>query len=236
MMRTSIENKLIGALHPYIEVEKAKHLPIFFQTQPGGYGEGDRFLGVRVPNIRKIARRFPNLSLEALAELLDSPYHEVRLCALIILVSRYRKSADKAPCIHFYLEHLSGVNNWDLVDASCYHLLGDYLLEQGDRSILYRLAESGHLWKRRIAIVTTLAFIRSGQIDDTFAIAEILLQDSHPLIHKAVGWMLREAGKKDPKKLLVFLNRHAADMPRTMLRYAMEKMDRSVREDYMKRG
>ena len=235
-MVSSITRKVTATLRPFAEPERARKLPQFFQAFPGGYGEGDRFLGVRVPDIRRVAGQFYGITLGEIATLLTSPWHEVRLCALVILVDTYRNAPDKASCVAFYLGHLRHVNNWDLVDASAYHILGDHLLEHPDPALLERLAQSGNLWERRVAVVSTLAFIRAGRVKPTFELAERLLADPHPLIHKAVGWMLREAGKRDMPELLAFLERYAPKMPRTMLRYALEKLEKSVRERLMKRG
>lgn len=236
MMASSIACKVTATLRPYAEPEKARKLPQFFQSFPGGYGEGDRFLGVRVPHVRRVAGQFYGMTLGEISELLASPWHEVRLCALVILVDAYRNAPDRESCVAFYLAHLRHVDNWDLVDASAYHILGDYLLEHPDPALLERLAQSGNLWERRVAVVATLAFIRAGILGPTFALAQRLLSDPHSLIHKAVGWMLREAGKRDATMLRAFLDEHASEMPRTMLRYALEKMEKSVREGYMKRG
>ncbi len=200
----------------------------FFKTGPGQYGEGDRFLGIKVPVTRGVVKEcWKQTGFDELEECLASEYHEIRLAGLLALVEIYshaRKDMSlRSRCIDFYLSHTDCINNWDLVDLSCYNLLGDWLLDK-DRSLLYRLASDGKsIWEQRIGMVSTMAFIRQGQLDDTFAIADILLNHPHDLIHKAVGWLLREAGKRDMDALRVFLDHRAASMPRTMLRYAIEK-------------
>ena len=200
----------------------------FFKTGPGQYGEGDRFLGIKVPVTRGVVKEcWKQTGFDELEECLASEYHEIRLAGLLALVEIYshaRKDMSlRSRCIDFYLSHTDRINNWDLVDLSCYNLLGDWLLDK-DRSLLYRLASDGkNIWEQRIGMVSTMAFIRQGQLDDTFAIADILLDHPRDLIHKAVGWLLREAGKRDMDALRVFLDHRAASMPRTMLRYAIEK-------------
>ena len=200
----------------------------FFKTGPGQYGEGDRFLGIKVPVTRRVVKEcWKQTGFDELEECLTSEYHEIRLAGLLALVEMYSHASKdmslRSRCIDFYLSHTDRINNWDLVDLSCYNLLGDWLLDK-DRSLLYRLASDGKsIWEQRIGMVSTMAFIRQGQLDDTFAIADILLNHPHDLIHKAVGWLLREAGKRDMDALRVFLDHRAASMPRTMLRYAIEK-------------
>ena len=216
--------------------ERAEHLQRFFRTGPEEYGEGDRFLGLRVPEVRAIARRHRELSLPDLADVLASPWHEHRQAALFVLADRYRSAApaEREAIAAFYLEHLDAVNSWDLVDGSAPHILGAHLLER-DRSVLYELAASGHLWRQRVAVLATFAFIRAGQFQDTFRLAELLRDHPHDLIHKAVGWMLREVGKRDLAAEERFLDRHAARMPRTMLRYAIEKFEPERRRSYLQR-
>jgi 3-methyladenine DNA glycosylase AlkD len=233
MASSSIERKIIAALTPFIEEEKTRFLPRFFMALPGGYGEGDRFLGVRVPSTRKVAKAYGSTTLDEIALLLHSPWHEVRLCALFILVERYRRTDDKKSVVDFYLSHLQGVNNWDLVDSSAPQILGEYLKHNSDRSVLYEFAASENLWKRRIGIVATQALLRDGQYDDTLNLAAMLLDEPHDLVRKATGWMLRELGKKAPKKLEAFLQMHAAEMPRMMLRYAIEKLDKHERRYFL---
>jgi 3-methyladenine DNA glycosylase AlkD len=213
---------------------KAQASARFFKTAEGQYGHGDVFFGVTVPEQRKVAKRNRSLALTQVALLLAHDAHECRLTGLLILVDQYRKAdpAQRARIARFYLARRSRVNNWDLVDSSAPYILGDYLLNR-DRSILYRLARSKQVWDRRIAIIATGAFIREGQFDDTLELAKLLLQDSHDLIHKAVGWMLREVGNKSREIEEGFLERHAAVMPRTMLRYAIEKFPEAGRRRYL---
>ena len=210
----------------------------FFKTGKGQYGEGDIFLGINVPNQRKVAKKYANLSLSDLQTLMKNKIHEMRLVALFILVLKYNtstSSAEKKKIAGFYLKNTKNVNNWDLVDSSAGYILGDYLLNR-DKSILYKLAKSKNIWERRIAIITTQGFIKSNQFEDTLKIAEILLNDKHDLIHKAVGWMLREVGNRDLKAEYKFLDRHYQKMPRTMLRYAIEKFEKEKKEFYMKKA
>ena len=210
----------------------------FFKTGPGQYGEGDRFLGIKVPVTREVVRRcWRDVGFPELEECMASEFHEVRLAALLALVELF-SHAKKNPelqrqCIDFYISHTDAVNNWDLVDLSCYNLLGTWLLDK-DRPLLYTLARNGKsIWEQRIGIVSTMQFIRHGQLDDTFAIADILLHHPHDLIHKAVGWLLREAGKRDVAALKAFLAPRCGTMPRTMLRYAIEKFPETERKRYL---
>jgi len=227
-----IINRLLRDLKKVRELERAKVFLRFFKTGKGEYGEGDRFLGITVPKTREIARRYKDLNLKDLQKLLESKIHEHRLCALMILRMRYEKSKSE-DMVNFYLKNTKNINNWDLVDLSCSYIIGDWLKDK-DRGLLYRLAKSKSLWERRIAVIATSAFIHENQFDDTVKISEILLSDKHDLIHKAVGWMLREVGKRDQKVLEKFLQKHAKKMPRTMLRYAIEKMDEKKRKSYLK--
>ena len=216
--------------------QRALNLAWFFKTAKGQYGHGDRFIGVTVPVQRQIARRYRHLSLDEIAKLLESRIHERRFTALEILVDRYeRGDVDTQRAVFdFYLKNTSRVNNWDLVDTSAPYIVGDYLLSRR-RDVLVRLAKSANLWERRIAIVATQAFIRKGDLKDTFAIAALLLGDEHDLIHKATGWMLREAGKRSEPALLDFLSRHYSAMPRTALRYAIERLPDSHRKRILAR-
>ncbi len=206
--------------------EAAATLQRFFKTGPGEYGEGDVFVGVKVPPLRKIAREHRELSIDQIDELLQSEIHEHRSTALIILTERAaRADIDARKQLYdFYLARTERINNWDLVDISCREVVGGYLLATGDWSPLTALAISEDLWERRIAMVSTWTFIRVGQLEPTFTIAELQLGDEHDLMHKAVGWMLREAGKKDEAALEEFLAQHAGQIPRTALRYAIERM------------
>ena len=222
---------IIKELRSLSEDEQKIVLPRFFKTGKGEYGEGDRFLGVTVPNTRKVARMFKDVSLEVLEALLESEWHECRMCALLILIEKYRQAPDEA--VSFYLSHMKGINNWDLVDLSAPYILGDYMVSSNDRSVLYELAGSSVMWERRIAVVSTLMLIRNCQFEDTMRLAEILLHSEHDLMQKAVGWMLREVGKRDKDLLTDFLERHRLHMPRTMLRYAIEKFTPQERAYFM---
>ncbi len=214
--------------------KKVKGLSRFFKTGKGEYGEGDLFLGVSVPNQRKTAKKHSNLPLKDLQKLLSSKIHEYRQTALFILINKYKKinDAGKKKIFDFYLKNSKNINNWDLVDCSAYHILGNYLLKK-DKLILYKLAESKNLWEKRMAIIATFELIKNGQFQDTLKIAKILLSDSHDLIHKAVGWMLREVGKRNQKKEEQFLKKYYKVMPRTMLRYAIEKFNEKKRKYYL---
>lgn len=207
------------------EPERVEKLQSFFKTDPDGYGEGDVFLGVRVPAARAVVRRFDGLGIGEVSELLHSPVHEERLVALVCLVRRYERGDEqmRRRVYGLYLENTDYVNNWDLVDISAPHIVGAHLLDR-PRGVLGRLARSGSVWERRISILATFAFIRVGDYDDTLRISRTLLRDEHDLIHKAAGWMLREVGKRDEALLVSFLERHSPEMPRTMLRYAAEKL------------
>lgn len=202
----------------------------FFKTGKGQYSEGDRFLGVRVPQLRAVARRYAGLPFEDLEQLLDSPWHEERLAALVILVQRYPRQPDAVYA--FYFRKIARINNWDLVDTSAPHIVGAHL-ETRDRAPLYELARSRSVWERRIAIIATQHFIRRGDFRDTLAIARLLLKDEHDLIHKAAGWMLREVANRDRATVEAFLDKYAARMPRTMLRYTIEKFPEPLRQHYL---
>ncbi len=214
----------------------AEFLQRFFKTGPGQYGEGDIFLGVRVPVTRKVAARYRDMPLAGIEKLLDSPIHEHRLAAVIIMTEQAKRAdqAGKKALFDLYLRRTDRVNNWDIVDLSCREIVGGYLIDK-PRDILYTLARSPDIWERRIAMVSTWQFIRAAQLNDTFQIAELLLSDTHDLIHKAVGWMLREAGKKDEAALRRFLDKYAAVMPRTALRYAVERLHTTDKTHYMTR-
>ena len=207
----------------------------FFKTAPGGYGHGDRFLGIRVPALRKTAREFRAAPVSAALALLRSPYHEERLVALFLLVHRYERGSpqERARIYAQYLKHVpKHVNNWDLVDSSAHLIVGAHLATR-DRAVLYELARSPHLWSRRVAIIATFWFIKRGSFDDALSIAELLLDDREDLIHKAAGWMLREVGNRDVAAAASFLRRHCRRMPRTMLRYAIEKLPEHTRRGYL---
>ncbi len=224
------------ALRSAADPVKAKGLQRFFKTGKGDYGEGDRFLGVMVPVQRSIVKRFRSLPSGESLKLLHSPYHEERLTALLLLVDRYgRGSRDEKTRIYkAYLANTKWINNWDLVDLSAPNIIGQYLVDK-PRTILRRLARSRDLWERRIAIISTAAFIRRNDFDDILEIGEMLLRDRHDLIHKAVGWMLREVGKRDRKTLDSFLNTHGVHLPRTALRYAIERHSAEERKRYLSR-
>lgn len=211
----------------------------FFKTGPGQYGEGDSFLGIKVPVTRAVVKQcWQSVGVAELEECIASEYHEVRLAALLTLVELFRHAGKKTAltkeeCVQFYLNHTGRINNWDLVDLSCYPLLGEWLLDK-DRALLYDLARNGKtIWEQRIGIVSTMTFIRNGQLDDTFAISDILLHHPHDLLQKAVGWLLREAGKKDKARLESYLKTRYRAMPRTMLRYAIEKFPEQERREYL---
>jgi len=227
-------NQLKKDLEKLRNPKKAKILQRFFKTGKGEYGEGDIFLGIVVPTQRLVAKKYTELTLKDLQKLLSEKVHEYRLIALIILIQKYKKASIKAKkeIVAFYLKNTKKINNWDLVDISCRDILGNFLLDK-HRAILYKLAKSKNIWKRRIAIISTFEFIKHGQLEDTLRISEMLLKDSHDLIHKAVGWMLRELGKKNRSLEEEFLEKHYIDMPRTMLRYAIEKFEEKKRKHYL---
>ncbi len=216
------------------DLEKALILQRFFKTGKGEYGEGDIFLGVIVPKIRLIAKKHERLSLSDIKTLLESKIHEERLASLFILVAKYKKGNEKEKkrYFDFYIKNTKKVNNWDLVDSSAAQIVGAYLRDK-EKLILLKLAKSENVWERRIAIVATYEFIRNNHFSDTFRIAEVLLSDKHDLIHKAVGWMLREVGKKDEKLLEAFLHKNKKNMPRTSLRYALERFSKNKRKKYL---
>lgn len=215
---------------------KVKILQRFFKTGKGQYGAGDVFLGIMVPIQREIAKKYTDLSLNDIQKLLKSKIHEHRLTALIILVTKYKKSneAEKKIIYEFYLRNARTINNWDLVDTSAPYIVGQYLLDK-NKAVLYKLAKSNNLWEKRIAILSTQAFIRAGKFDDTLKIAKILLKDKHDLIHKAVGWMLREVGNRSMIAEEKFLQKHYKAMPRTALRYAIEKFPKQKQEFYLQK-
>ncbi len=222
----------LDALH---SEEKRVTLPRFFKCGSGEYGEGDRFLGVVVPDVRAVARKHLGATLTEIGELLESQWHEVRLCGLLILVLQCRKSVPRK-VLDFYLSHTSRINNWDLVDLSAPAIVGEYLLRNiPERKRLYSLAESDLLWDQRIAVVSTMTLIRAGEQDDTYNLAVKLMRHPHDLMHKAVGWMLREAGKRDQDRLELFLDEYASSMPRTMLRYSIEKFPEPLRKHYLQK-
>ena len=229
-MLAQIRNELLLLGDP----ERAKKLAGFFKTGKGQYGEGDVFLGIPVPEQRKVAKKYVGLSSADLLELLRSEIHENRLTALLIMVNKYSKADDsgKKEIFDYYLENTEFVNNWDLVDLTAPKIVGDFLVNR-DRSILFELVKSVSLWERRIAVLATFCFIRNNDFDDALAISKLLLADQHDLIHKAVGWMLREIGKRDQEILEEFLREFSKQMPRTMLRYSIEKFDEEKRKQFL---
>ena len=249
-------NKLLQEITARADASQVEGLSRFFKTGPGQYGEGDKFLGIKVPVTREVVNAcWRETSLQDLEACIASEYHEVRLAALLALVEIFahakrfpvkpgmtkttscpaRPGISQQDCIDFYLAHTDRINNWDLVDLSCYPLLGVWLLDK-DRQLLYDLARNGKtIWEQRIGIVSTMTFIRHGQLQDTFDIADILLHHPHDLIHKAVGWLLREAGKRDKEALVTYLEPRYQTMPRTMLRYAIEKFPEAERIVYLQR-
>ena len=230
-----IAKEVINELKILATEERRKSNEWFFKTNKGEYGYGDIFLGVRMPDIRKVAKKFsPKITLKELTELIQSPIHEVRLCALIILVNQYKKG-NFSKIFEYYIRQISFINNWDLVDSSAPYIVGDYLYNNPDeRSILFEFVHSENLWVRRISIVSTFTLIKNNQFNETLQIAKILLNDKHDLIHKAVGWMLREVYKRDQDLIRTFLKQNYAQLPRTTLRYAIERMDEVERLLFLK--
>ena len=228
--------KMCRDLRKHSSRDKAKVLQRFFKTGPGEYGEGDVFIGVKVPEVRKVARTNSEATLTEIKQLLFSKIHEERLLALLILVQRYQTSTppERERVYEFYLKHLKRVNNWDLVDLSADKIVGAHLYEKKDRSVLKTWAKSDNLWVRRIAIISTFYFIKQGRFQETLAISRTLLEDPEDLIHKAVGWMLREVGKRDRTVEEKFLKTTYQKMPRTMLRYAIEQFPENRRKAYLK--
>jgi len=230
-------NKIIKRLKKMGDKEDAQFLQGFFKTGVGQYGEGDIFLGIRVPAIRKLAKDYQNLQLKEILSLLKSPYHEIRLFALILSVNAFTKGDESTQkkIYDLYLANTRYINNWDLVDLSAPNIVGTFLLTKS-RKPLYQLAKSKILWERRIAMLATFSFIKNNQFTDSLKIAGILLQDKEDLIHKAVGWMLREVSKRDIDYTESFLQKHCRVMPRTMLRYAIERFTPAKRRKYMDGG
>ncbi len=218
--------------------EKAEFFPKFFKTGKGEYGEGDLFLGVKVPDQRSVAKEYyGKISLQDLSKLLSSKYHEHRLTALFILISKFEKTKDKAvkdEIVEFYLNHLQYVNNWDLVDSSCYKILGRYAFENQREDLLRKFSDSEEMWHKRIAVVGTMHYVKKGSFELTKEFVTQNLKHSHDLMHKANGWLLREMGQKNEEELINYLNKYYQKMPRTCLRYAIEKLDEDLRQDYLK--
>ncbi len=224
----------MNALKKYSSPEKAKASTRFFKTAEGQYGYGDIFIGLTAPEQRLVARTYRDLPLPEIKRLLDSKIHEHRLTALLILVDMYESADQKsrAAIVKLYLSETKHINNWDLVDSSARYILGEYLGDK-DRKILYKLVTSHNIWERRIAMIATHAFIRNDDFADTLKLSQLLLNDTHDLMHKAVGWTLREVGKRSPSVLRDFLNKEATHMPRTALRYAIERFDPKERASYL---
>ena len=233
--------QVIADLKALASVGKAAELQRFFKTGPGDYAEGDIFIGVVVPQTRKVAARYKDLPIIEIAKLTNSDIHEIRLCGLIILTNQFKKTRDineKKKFFNFYLKELKSgnVNNWDLVDVTA-PTLGEYLLELEDpMAVLNKLAKSKSLWERRVSVVFTFAFLRAGDLEPTYEMAERHLGDKHDLMHKAVGWLLREMGKRDPGLLRAFLQAHCTEMPRTALRYSIEKFSESERKRWLQKS
>jgi 3-methyladenine DNA glycosylase AlkD len=234
---SGLTEQIIEALKDKAIREKALFFPRFFKTGPGEYGEGDLFLGVTVPDQRQLAKQFfKEISLEDLSELIKNPFHEVRLTGLLALVYRYEKTkseTEQKELIDFFLSHLDFVNNWDLVDSSCYQILGHFYWKR-EKALFYKLADSGHLWRQRVAMISCFFWIKKGEFSDALALAGKLKNHPHDLMHKAVGWMLREIGNRDFEVGMEFLKKHYRTMPRTALRYAIEKFPEEVRQDFLK--
>lgn len=237
-MGTGIVREIQEALAVLSIPEKAEFFPRFFKTGKGEYGEGDLFLGVKVPDQRSVAKEYySKIDLKELGDLLSSKYHEHRLTALFILISKFEKTIDavvKDEIITFYLNHLQYVNNWDLVDSSCYKILGRYAYETGKENLLRDLSEAEEMWYKRIAVVGTMHYIKKGSFGLTKELVTRNLKHSHDLMHKANGWLLREMGNKNEQELISYLNEFYKEMPRTCLRYAIEKLDEDMRQDYLK--
>ena len=237
-MTNSILKEIKESLAILAIPEKAAFLPRFFKTGKGEYGEGDQFIGVIVPDQRKVAKEyFSKITLKELSELLSSEIHEHRLTALLMLISKFEKAKEqtvKDEIVKFYLNHLQFINNWDLVDTSCYKILGRYAFENQKENLLKELSKSDEMWHKRIAVVGTMHYIKKGSFDLTKEFVTQNLHHSHDLMHKANGWLLREMGNKDESELIAYLNQHYKEMPRTCLRYAIEKLDEELRQDYLK--
>ena len=227
-------NKLKKEINQLHNPARAKVSAWFFKTGKGQYGEGDRFLGLTSDQVKEVAKQFHFLSFSELSKLLKSAIHEERMAALRILTINFKKASEnkKKQIFDFYLKHTDKIDSWDLVDASADKIVGGYLMDK-PKGILTKLAKSGLIWERRIAMVATFEFIKARKVNETFKIAKLLLKDKHDLIHKAVGWMLREAGKRDIKAELAFLNQHATRLPRTALRYAIERFPEPLRKKYL---
>ncbi|HUC90173.1 MAG TPA: DNA alkylation repair protein [Patescibacteria group bacterium] len=232
-----IVDQVLAELDKYASPADAEFLQRFFKTGEGQYGAGDVFIGVRVPNTRRVARQFKDLSLPEIEALLDSPVHEMRLCAVIIMTEQAKRAneSQSRELLDLYLHRTDRINNWDIVDLSCRDVVGEYVLKHPEQEkLLRKLASSKDIWERRIAIVSTWQLIRAGRLDMTFEISRQLLSDKHDLVQKAVGWMLREAGKRDARRLRRFLTDNIKHIPRTTLRYAIERFEPEERQAFLK--
>jgi len=230
--------QIASELHRLKNQKKAKDLSWFFKTGKGEYGEGDKFLGIVVPKLRTVAQKYVSVTtLIDIKKLLISPWHEMRLLGLLILTYKYPNASksEQEKIYKFYLQNTKYINNWDLVDLSAYKITGPWLFTQKDKKILYKLAKSKNIWERRIAVLTTFYFIKQNDFTDSLKLVQTLLTDTHDLMHKAVGWMLREIGKRDQKILEQFLSQNYTQMPRTMLRYAIERLPENKKRFYMKK-
>jgi 3-methyladenine DNA glycosylase AlkD len=236
-VQLSSDSALSREINRLVNQEKAKILLRFFKTGPGEYGEGDIFLGINVPEIRSLAKKWQKADNILVEELLGNKYHEVRLLGGLILVDKYEQAKDekeKKAVLSFYLKHRQAFNNWDLVDVTVYKIWGDYLLRnRSQRKDLFEFARSANLWERRMAVVATMALIKNNQFGEIFKLTKQLLNDQEDLIHKALGWMLREVGEKDKESLEAFLDKHVLKLPRTTLRYAIEKFSKERRKHYL---
>lgn len=216
--------------------ELAQRLIRFFKTGKGQYGEGDKFLGIRAPKTREIAKKYYKTTpLTEIQSMLDNPYHEIRLCALLMMVFIYEKTDRKEEIVNLYLKNTKNINNWDLVDNTAHKIIGAHYIKTKNPEIIKKLAESNHLWSERIAVVAQWSIVKTKEYDLLFELCEKFLTHRHDLMHKAVGWMLREAGKQDEAVLLGFLDKHCKTMPRTALRYAIERLSPGLRQYYMKK-
>lgn len=228
---------ILKEIYSHRDKNRAKASVWYFKTGKGQYGEGDKFLGLTVPMARKIASKYKNVSLKEIGVLIKNEIHEVRLISLFILMYKYKNGLqdEKEKVVKFYLKNTKYINNWDLVDLPCCHILGEYLWQKKDKKILMKLANSKNLWEQRIAIVSTLVFVKNGDMKPTIKLAKMFLDHNHDLIHKATGWALREVGKRDLSELHKFLEKNISKMPRTMLRYAIEKFPENLRKEYLRK-
>lgn len=230
-------NEIVEKLNSFSEPDRIEGLKKYLKATPSGYGYGDEFIGVRVPQLREVSKQYyKTIDSKNLSKLLSSRIHEYRLLGVFILVLKFqneKSESKRKELVNFYIDHLNYMNNWDLIDSSAHKILGVYLLDK-DPQVLYKFAYSNNLWLQRVAIISTYRFIKNDKFKDTFKIAEILLHHHHDLIHKAVGWMIREVGNRNFEKALEFVKHNYSQMPRTMLRYAIEKYPEDLRQDFLK--